>query len=140
MISITAVTGIPINRHMLFLQAQKDRKVLSSSSFRLISRAIFQMMPGSIWIRPMPFFGSPTYMAMAPWQFKKFADASSKRWAERVWQNKLAVGFTNSAMINGDKAMTVAWLSHFAMQHGMLWVGLGVLPSNTLAAQRNDIN
>ena len=24
-------------------------------------------------------FGSPTYMGMASWQFKKFADASSKR-------------------------------------------------------------
>lgn len=25
-------------------------------------------------------FGSPTYMGMASWQFKKVADASSKRW------------------------------------------------------------
>ena len=25
-------------------------------------------------------FGSPTYMANVSWQFKKFADASSKQW------------------------------------------------------------
>ena len=79
-------------------------------------------------------------MAMAPWQFKKMADQTSKRWAERAWQNKLAAGFTNSATVNGDKAITMAWFSHLAMQHGMIWVGLGVLPSNTLAADRNDIN
>ena len=28
-------------------------------------------------------FGSPTYMGAASWQFKKFADASSKVWAPR---------------------------------------------------------
>ncbi len=28
----------------------------------------------------MVVFGSPTYMGMASWQFKKFADATSKAW------------------------------------------------------------
>ena len=31
-------------------------------------------------------FGSPTYMGMASWQFKKFADASSKRWFTSAWR------------------------------------------------------
>lgn len=32
--------------------------------------------------------GAPTYMGSAPWQFKKFADASSKAWFTRAWQDK----------------------------------------------------
>jgi len=37
--------------------------------------------------------GSPTYMGMAAWQFKKFADLSSKRWFAGKWQGKVAGGF-----------------------------------------------
>jgi len=85
-------------------------------------------------------FGTPTYMGNASWQFKKFADASSKPWFGQVWKDKLAAGFTNSASINGDKASTIAWLVTLAMQHGMLWVGTGLMPSNAKAAGRNDVN
>jgi NAD(P)H dehydrogenase (quinone) len=35
-------------------------------------------------------FGSPTYMGSVSWQFKKFADASSKPWFSQVWKDKLA--------------------------------------------------
>jgi len=31
-------------------------------------------------------FGTPTYMGGPSWQFKKFADASSKPWFSRAWQ------------------------------------------------------
>ena len=31
-------------------------------------------------------FGSPTYMGSVSWQFKKFADASSKPWFAQVWR------------------------------------------------------
>lgn len=85
-------------------------------------------------------FGSPTYMGGTPWQFKKFADASSKPWYSRQWQNKLAAGFTNSASMNGDKGSTLMYLVTLASQHGMLWMSLGVLPSNSKAAERNDVN
>ncbi len=85
-------------------------------------------------------FGSPTYMGTVSWQFKKFADASSKRWYSQAWKNKIAAGFTNSASINGDKLSTLHYLFTFAMQHSMVWVGTGLLPSNTKAATRNDIN
>lgn len=40
-------------------------------------------------------FGAPTYMGTAPWQFKKFADATSKVWFTRGWQDKVFAGFTN---------------------------------------------
>ncbi len=85
-------------------------------------------------------FGSPTYMGMASWQFKKFADASSKRWLSQEWKNKIAAGFTNSASMNGDKHSTIHYFITLAMQHSMLWVGTGLMPSNTKAAQRDDIN
>lgn len=85
-------------------------------------------------------FGAPTYMGNAPWQFKKFADASSKVWAARGWENKVFGGFTNSASINGDKQVTLIWLQTLAAQHGGYWVSLGLLPANTQAATRQDVN
>jgi multimeric flavodoxin WrbA len=84
--------------------------------------------------------GSPTYMGMVSWQFKKFADTSSKAWFVQKWKNKLFAGFTNSATMNGDKLSTLHYLFTLAMQHGGVWVGTGMMPSNTKAAQRNDIN
>ena len=85
-------------------------------------------------------FGSPTYMGMASWQFKKFADASSKPWYSQVWKDKLAAGFTNSATLNGDKFNTLHYFMTLAMQHSMVWVGTGMMPVNNKAATRDDIN
>ncbi len=84
--------------------------------------------------------GSPTYMGSVSWQFKKFADASSKPWFSQAWKDKVFAGFTNSATINGDKLSTLHYLFTLAMQHGGIWVGTGMLPSNSKAAQRSDIN
>ena len=85
-------------------------------------------------------FGSPTYMGGASWQFKKFADTSSKPWYGRAWQDKVFGGFTNSASLNGDKQVTLIGLQTLASQHGGIWVSLGLLPSNSKAAARTDIN
>lgn len=85
-------------------------------------------------------FGSPTYMGSVSWQFKKFADASSKVWMAQGWKDKLAAGFTNSAGMNGDKLATLQTLFTLAMQHGMIWVSQGLMPSNTQAARRDDVN
>ena len=85
-------------------------------------------------------FGTPTYMGGASWQFKKFADASSKPWYGRAWQDKVFGGFTNSASLNGDKQVTLIGLQTLASQHGGIWVSLGLLPSNSKAAARTDIN
>jgi len=84
--------------------------------------------------------GSPTYMGSVSWQFKKFADASSKPWFSQAWKNKVFAGFTNSATMNGDKLSTLHYLFTLAMQHGGVWVGTGIMPSNSKAAVRNDIN
>ncbi|SFC11724.1 Multimeric flavodoxin WrbA [Polaromonas sp. OV174] len=84
--------------------------------------------------------GSPTYMGNVSWQFKRFADASSRIWQNQAWKDKLFAGFTNSAAMDGDKLSTLNYLFTLAMQHGGIWVSLGVLPSNSKAAQRNDAN
>ena len=84
--------------------------------------------------------GSPTYMGSVSWQFKKFADASSKQWFSQAWKDKVFAGFTNSASMNGDKLSTLHYLFTLAMQHSGIWVGTGMMPSNSKAAQRNDIN
>src|SRR3954469_24371526 len=85
-------------------------------------------------------FGTPTYMGNVSWQFKKFADASSKPWFAQEWKDKIAAGFTNSAGMGGDKQGTLLTLFTLAMQHGMVWVSQGLMPSNTKAAKRDDIN
>ncbi|WPC72282.1 flavodoxin family protein [Vibrio porteresiae] len=85
-------------------------------------------------------FGAPTYMGNYPWQFKKFADASSKIWFNQGWKDKVFGGFTNSASLNGDKQVTMIALQTLASQHGGVWVSLGLPPSNTLAATRQDVN
>lgn len=75
-------------------------------------------------------FGSPTYMGSATAKFKEFMESSSKRWYTQVWKDKLAGGFTCSASQNGDKANTLLQLFIFAQQHGMLWMGPGLMPGN----------
>lgn len=84
--------------------------------------------------------GSPTYMGGPSWQFKKFADASSKPWFADLWQDKVFGGFTNSASVNGDKLATLQYFTLLAAQHRGLWVGVGMKSSNTKAAQRDDLN
>ena len=85
-------------------------------------------------------FGSPTYMGSVSWQFKKFADATSKPWFSQAWKDKVFAGFTNSATMNGDKLSTLHYLFTLAMQHSGIWVGTGMMPSNSKAAGRNDLN
>lgn len=85
-------------------------------------------------------FGSPTYMGGPSWQFKKFADASSKPWFVKAWRNKLAAGFTNSATLNGDKFSTLQYFFTLSQQHGMLWTGTGMHPANAKAHTRDDLN
>lgn len=75
-------------------------------------------------------FGAPTYMGGPSAPFKAFVDATSGRWQEQAWQNKLAAGFTNSAGLNGDKLNTLQQFVLLAMQHSMIWVGLGLMPGD----------
>jgi NAD(P)H dehydrogenase (quinone) len=84
--------------------------------------------------------GSPTYMGSVSWQFKKFADASSKPWYTQTWKDKIFGGFTASSNVNGDKHSTLHYLMTLAMQHGGIWAGTGLNYNNTKASQRSDVN
>jgi NAD(P)H dehydrogenase (quinone) len=83
-------------------------------------------------------FGSPTYMGGVSADFAKFKDWTSKKWMARVWQDKLAAGFTVSASWGGDKQNTIYQLLTLAQQHGMVWVGLGLAPGNNHSKGSTD--
>jgi NAD(P)H dehydrogenase (quinone) len=85
-------------------------------------------------------YGSPTYMGGPAWQFKKFADATSKPWFAMAWKDKIAAGFTNSASVNGDKFSTITYFFTLSQQHGQIWIGTGLMPSNAKRHGPNDIN
>ena len=76
--------------------------------------------------------GSPTYMGSVSWQFKKFADASSKQWMSGAWKDKVAGGFTISANLSGDKLSTLQYFITLSMQLGMVWVGQVIPNDGTL--------
>ncbi|MER8161339.1 flavodoxin family protein [Streptomyces sp. NPDC094472] len=86
-------------------------------------------------------FGSPTYMGTASGAFHVFAEASSKRWFQLAWKDKLAAGFTNSASKSGDKLHTLQFFQILAGQHGMHWINLGLHPGwNSSTGSENDLN
>jgi NAD(P)H dehydrogenase (quinone) len=83
-------------------------------------------------------FGTPTYMGSGSAVFKTFMEASAKIWTDQGWKGKLAAGFTNSSGHSGDKLSTLTQLWLFAMQHGMVWVGLGLLDGNGRSTGSDD--
>ncbi|MEE1833997.1 flavodoxin family protein [Streptomyces sp. SP17KL33] len=86
-------------------------------------------------------FGLPTYMGTASAVFHAFAEASSKRWFNQVWKDKIAAGFTISAGKGGDQLNTLEYFTVLAGQHHMHWVGLGLMPGwNATTASENDLN
>jgi NAD(P)H dehydrogenase (quinone) len=80
-------------------------------------------------------FGSPTYMGGPSGQFKAFADATADRWFGGKWKDKIASGFSVSSSPSGDKFNTLQYFFTLAMQHGMVWIGLG-----EMTMQPNGVN
>lgn len=85
----------------------------------------------------MLVFGSAVYLGGVTADFKRFMDSTSKRWLARTWQGKLSAGFANSGGLSGDKLAVLQSLCLFAMQHGMNWVGLPLIPTGS---GENDLN
>ena len=73
-------------------------------------------------------FGSPTYMGSVSAQLKSFMDATSPRYLQRKWVDKIAAAFTVSGSPSGDKLNMLITCATFAMQHGMIWVGVADSP------------
>lgn len=124
--------------------AKVAEAVAASSGARLLAIDAEGNLPEGGWEQldqaKAIIFGTPTYMGNVSWQFKKFADQSSKVWYSQGWKDKLAAAFTNSASVAGDKQSTLYTLFTLAQQHGMLWAGTGMMPSNSKASTRNDVN
>ncbi len=74
-------------------------------------------------------FGCPTYMGSMSAGMKAFIEAAAKKWFTLAWKDKVAGAFTNSSSFSGDKLNTLVGLFINAMQHGMIYVGLGMMPS-----------
>jgi NAD(P)H dehydrogenase (quinone) len=74
-------------------------------------------------------FGCPTYMGSMSAGMKAFIEAAAKKWFTLAWKDKIAGAFTNSSSFSGDKLNTLLGLVINAMQHGMIYVGLGLMPS-----------
>lgn len=85
-------------------------------------------------------FGCPTYMGNLTSGLKLFMEQSSKRWLARTWQGKLAAGFTNGGGLSGDKLAVLQQINLFAMQHGMLWTGLPLMPTGRAASDLNRMS
>ncbi|UCG77512.1 MAG: flavodoxin family protein [Nitrospirota bacterium] len=84
-------------------------------------------------------FGSATYMGNIAAGMKQFMEASVKKWFASAWKDKIAGGFTNSSSFSGDKLNTLQGIQVFAMQHGMIWVGTGMFPSQNDMDAMNSI-
>jgi len=85
-------------------------------------------------------FGTPTYMGGYSAQMKAFIDATGGIWFQQGWKGKWAAGFTHSQGLSGDKLNSLAGLWINAMQHGMIWIGPGVMVSGTDPALANRLS
>jgi NAD(P)H dehydrogenase (quinone) len=84
-------------------------------------------------------FGSPTYNGMISARLKQFFEDSTKAvWTELKWRDKLAAGFTNSGAQHGDKLNSLVSMALFAAQHGMIWIGLDLMPGNNSSTSSPD--
>src|SRR5262249_19559413 len=68
---------------------------------------------------------------------KSFIEAAAKKWFTLAWKDKVAGAFTNSSSFSGDKLNTLLGLVVNAMQHGMIFVSLGMLPGQNRPEEMN---
>jgi len=73
--------------------------------------------------------GCPTYMGSMSAEMKRFLETAARKWFTLAWKDKVAGAFTNSSSFSGDKLNTLIGLVINAMQHGMIYVGLGLHPA-----------
>src|SRR3984893_585903 len=119
----------------------KGAKAVPGATVSLVPVAEAETRAAELDAADAIIFGSPTYMGGVSAEFAKFKDWTSKRWMEGTWRNKLAAGFTASASWNGDKHNTLYQLLTLALQHGMVWVGLGLPPGfNHSKGSAEDLN
>jgi len=142
------MTTLAVVYHSGYGHTAEQAKAISRGATRVANTTVL-MMPvedveaswAALEAADGMIFGSPTYMGSVSAQFKTFMDASSKVWFSQGWKDKVAAGFTNSASQSGDKLNTLVQMAIFAAQHGMIWVGLDLLPGNNHSkGSVNDLN
>ena len=85
-------------------------------------------------------FGCPTYMGNVSAEMKKFLEAAARKWFSQAWKDKIAGAFTNSSSFSGDKLNTLVGLMINAMQHGMIYVGTGMMPAANAPDDMGSVN
>jgi NAD(P)H dehydrogenase (quinone) len=84
-------------------------------------------------------FGSPTYFGSVSSEMKTFLDSTGDVFMNKKWKNKVAAAFTHSSLPSGDKLMTLNQMMVFAMQNGMIWCGLDLLPTEEIISEWSDL-
>lgn len=84
-------------------------------------------------------FGCPTYMGSMSAEMKRFLEVAAKKWFTLAWKDKVAGAFTNSSSFAGDKMNTLVGLLVNAMQHGMIYVSLGMNPAANDPGSMNSV-
>jgi NAD(P)H dehydrogenase (quinone) len=84
-------------------------------------------------------FGCPTYMGSMSAGMKAFIEAAAAKWFTLAWKDKIAGAFTNSSSFSGDKLNTLIGLVINAMQHGMIYAGLGMFPAANRPAEMSSV-
>jgi NAD(P)H dehydrogenase (quinone) len=84
-------------------------------------------------------FGCPTYMGSMSAEMKKFVEVAAKKWFTHAWKDKIAGAFTNSSSFSGDKLNTLIGMVINAMQHGMIYVSLGMFPAANDPASMSEV-
>ena len=86
-------------------------------------------------------FGSPTYMGSASAPFKAFMNASSKVWAAPGLEGQARRRLHQFGESKRRQALHAATIGALAAQHGMIWMGLGLLPgNNSSSGSVEDLN
>ena len=70
---------------------------------------------------------------------ESFLETAAKQWFMLALKDKVAGAFTNSSSFSGDKLNTLLGLVINAMQTGMIFVGLGMIPSDNNPEAINQI-
>lgn len=83
--------------------------------------------------------GTPTYMGNVSSEMKLFMEKCASRWYSRAWSDKIAGGFTCSSNFSGDKVTTMLGLCVFAMQMGMVWVGMNQLAASNVPQESESV-
>jgi multimeric flavodoxin WrbA len=72
-------------------------------------------------------FGCPTHFGGISAEMKQLMDQTIPQYDGERWRDKIAAGFTCGGAPSGDKQSCLIQIAVFAMQQGMIWVGIDAM-------------